>query len=147
MNNIEESTANHEIISALIVAVGMISLMMNQVTGLLVILAGTGSLVLVYSFRLFATPDGSTGQGRAGLISRLNYVVLIAGLAMMVILIFAAHGRMIFAGAGITLLIALAVTDLLVCRRRYFRMKLGHCLLRIGLIAMLLLLFYFFPIR
>jgi hypothetical protein len=147
MTNTEESTANHEIISALVVAMGMISLMMNEVAGLLILLAGTGSLALVYGYRLFAAPQGSTNGGLSRMVNRVNYLVLIAGLALMVAVIFSDNGKLAYAATGILVLTSLAALDLLICHRRYFQMKLGYCLLRISLVIMLLLLFYFFPIR
>jgi hypothetical protein len=147
MIKIEESTANHEIISALIIAVGMIVLMMNEVAGLLIILAGTGSLALVYGFRFFAVTEDSADGGSSRVVGRVKYVILIAGLAMMALLILARQGRMIYLATGIGLLLILSILNMATCRRQYFLQNLLYCQLRIILIIMLLLLFYYSPIR
>jgi hypothetical protein len=147
MNSIEESTANHEIISALVVALGMIGVMMNEIAGLLIILAGTGSIIIIYSYRMFSIAKDIRWIDRSMTIRWFNYLILIAGLSLLITIIFASQGRNFYVAVALAMLVALAAIDLIILRKIRPRVKLSYSLIRIGLIIMLLLLFYFFPVR
>jgi len=147
MNKTEENTSNYEVIAAMIIAIGMTSLMMNAAAGLIIILTGTGLLVTLYGYRFLTITEGSDHRKLSRALSRANYLILITALVLMVLMIFVTDYRMNFAAIGIALLTLLAFIDILLCTRDYFKMNIFYCLLRIIMIGMLIILFYFFPIK
>lgn len=147
MIDIEEKTTNHEIISVLVMATGMICLMVNEMMSILLILSGAGSLALIYGYRFVAKSEVNFGRLLFKWIYRLNYFTLLLSIGMLAWLILSSERRMAWLAAGTGLMAGMLIVNLLTCRKVYYRKTLAACSARIALLLMLILLFYFFPIR
>jgi hypothetical protein len=144
MIDIEENSTNHEIVSVLVIAVGMLCLMINEKISILLILAGSGSLALLYGYRFVAKSKVSNGKLHLRLIYRLNYFILLLSIGMMAWLILSGERKTAWLIAGIAVLALLLIVNLLFCRMAYFRKSLIAYSARIALFLILILLFYFF---
>lgn len=147
MNRAEEKTASLEILAALMISTGMLSMAILIVLGKALIITGIGTLILVYAFRLAHRSPKPFETGHSLAPVRLNYALLIVALILLSLLLFAARGKMLCLFSGLALMFSLALADLFICRKHADALNLAFCLLRISLVTMLLLLFYFFPVN
>lgn len=142
---IEEKTANHEIISALVFGAGMVILILAQKAGIAVMMSGLLLLAVIYSYRLFSTPTGRKVNGRFWLIRRVNYSILITVIVLLSLLIVDAPGRIFYGPVAGVLLIFPCILNMATHRRYYFRMNYVYCQIRIFVFLGLIALFYFLP--
>jgi len=142
---IEEKTANHEIISAMVFGAGMVILILAQKAGITVMMSGLLLLAVIYSYRLFSTPTGRKVNGRFWLIRRINYSILITVIVLLSLLIVDAPGRIFYGPVAGVLLIFPCFLNMATHRRHYFRMNYVYCQVRIFVFFGLVILFYFLP--
>lgn len=142
---IEERTANHEIISALVFGAGMVILILAQKAGIIVMMSGLLLLAVIYSYRLFSTPTGKKVNGRFWLIRRVNYSILITVIVLLSLLIVDAPGRTFYGPVAGVLLILPCFLNMATHHKHYFRMNYVYCQIRIFVFLGLIILFYFLP--
>jgi hypothetical protein len=142
---IEEKTANHEIISAMIFGAGMVILMINKKAGLIVMITAMVLLLMIYSYRLFSTPTGNKVSGKFWLIRRINYSILITVIVLLSLLILDLPGRIFYGPVAGVLLLFPCFLNVLTHKRYYFRMNYTYCQIRLLIYISLSILFYFIP--
>jgi hypothetical protein len=142
---VEERTANHEIISAMLFGAGMVVLIINHKAGMIIMLASMVLLFAIYSYRLFSTPSGSRVNGKFWLVRRINYSILITVIVLLSLLILDLPGRNIYGPVAGVLLIIPCLVNIATHKKQYFRMNYAFCQIRLVIYISLTVFFYLLP--
>lgn len=142
---IEEKTANHEIVSAMLFGAGMVIMMINSKAGMIVMIAAIIMLLIIYSYRLISTPTGSRVSGKFWLIRRINYSILITVIVLLSLLILDLPGRHIYGPVAGVLLLFPCLLNFMTHKKHYFRMNYTYCQIRLMIYLSLVVLFYLIP--
>ena len=146
METTEESTFNFEISAALAFALGMILLMFSRTLSIIVMMAGILLLIAVYAYRIILLNQHHISQAKGIVIYRINYFVIAFVVMLIGLLLLNLPFRSIIVIAGIVFLLSICLLNLLARRYPFFIRYYGYCQLRILLLALVMLLFYFYSV-
>lgn len=146
MESMEESTFNYEVSAALAFALGMILLILSRTLSLIIMISGILMLLAVYAYRIRLVGLNHLSRTKGIVVYRINYIVIsmVVMLIGLLLLNFPFKTTIVLAGAAF--MISTCMINLLARRYPFFIRYYGFCQIRIILLTLVMLLFYFYSI-